>query len=84
MPFAEFALNSTKSVSTSFSPFYVLYGREPTLPTELAVRRVTDCKVESVVQFVSRMAEIVRDVKFTLAKTSSAMSRSANRHRRAV
>lgn len=48
LPFAEFSLNSTKSASTKYSPFFVLYGREPTLPVDLAVRAVTDCKVEAV------------------------------------
>ena len=38
----EFALNSTKSASTGYTPAMVLYGREPVLPVEHAVRDVTD------------------------------------------
>ena len=41
----EFALNSTKSAATGYMPAYVLYGREPVLPLEHAVRSVTDCPV---------------------------------------
>ena len=41
----EFALNSTESTSTGHTPAYVLFGREPVLPLEHAVREVTDCPV---------------------------------------
>ena len=42
LPMAEFALNSTKSISTGHTPAFVVYGREPTLPMEHALRAVTD------------------------------------------
>ena len=45
LPLCEFALNSTKSAATGYTPAYVLYGHEPTLPLEHAVRSVTDCPV---------------------------------------
>ena len=38
LPMCEFALNSTKSASTGYTPAYVLFGREPVLPLEHAVR----------------------------------------------
>ena len=38
----EFALNSTKSASTGYTPAMVLYGHEPVLPVEHAIRDVTD------------------------------------------
>ena len=41
----EFALNSTKSASTGYTPAMVLYGREPVLPVEHDVRNVTDAPV---------------------------------------
>ena len=41
----ELALNSTKSASTGYTPAMVLYGREPVLPVEHAVRDVTDAPV---------------------------------------
>ena len=43
LPLREFALNSTKSASTGYTPAVVLYGRKPVLPVEHAVRYVTDC-----------------------------------------
>ena len=45
LPLAEFALNSTKSAATGFTPAIVLYGHEPVLPLEHAVCKMTDCPV---------------------------------------
>ena len=45
LPLCELALNSTKSSSTGYTPAMVLYGREPVLPVEHAVRDVTDVQV---------------------------------------
>ena len=42
LPLCEFALNSTKSASTGYTPAMVLYGHEPVLPVEHAIRDVTD------------------------------------------
>ena len=38
----KFALNFIYSFSTGISPAYVVFGHEPTLPLEHAVRAVTD------------------------------------------
>ena len=45
LPLCEFALNSTHSASTKQSPAFVVFGREPNLPLEIAVRDVTDSQV---------------------------------------
>ena len=45
LPLCEFALNSTKSAAMGYTSAFVLYGREPVLPLEHAVRSVTDCPV---------------------------------------
>ena len=45
LPLCEFALNSTKSASMGYTPAIVLYGCEPVLPVEHAVRDVTDAPV---------------------------------------
>ena len=45
LPLYEFALNSTKSAAMGYTPAYILYGHEPALPLEHAVRSVTDCPV---------------------------------------
>ena len=37
LPLCEFALNSTPSASTKQMPAFVVFGREPNLPLEVAV-----------------------------------------------
>ena len=69
----EFALNSTKSAAMGYTPAFVLYGREPMLPLEHAVCKVTDCPVASVSDKVSHMQQTVELVKHALNKTAAAM-----------
>ena len=73
LPCAEFALNSTPSVSTGFSPAYVLFGCVPNLPLETAVRALTDVPMALVVDYISRMSEVVNTVRTTLGKAVQAM-----------
>lgn len=51
---------------------------------EQAVRRLTDCKVDSVVTFVQKMQQVHSDVKQQLARASQQMATYANKHRREV
>ena len=73
LPCAEFALNSTPSVSTGFAPAYVLFGHVPNLPLENAIRALTDVHIASVVDHVSRMSEVVNTVRTILGKAVQAM-----------
>ena len=52
LPAAEFALNSTCSASTGYSPSFILYGCEPVLPFEHAVYALVDVKTASVADHV--------------------------------
>ena len=45
LPLCEFALNSTCSASTKQPIAFVVFGREPNLPLEIAVHDVTDSRV---------------------------------------
>ena len=51
----------------------MLYGCEPMLPLEHAVRKVTDWPVTSVSDKVSHMQQTVELVKSALNKTAAAM-----------
>jgi hypothetical protein len=55
---AEFAINSTKSVSTGQSAFDIVFGRTPTFPFDRSVSEFVDCKVESTREFVGRLADV--------------------------
>ena len=67
------SLHLTKSATTGYTPAFVLYGREPILPLEHAVCKVTDCPVASVSDKVSGMQQTVELVKRTLNRTAAAM-----------
>ena len=51
----EFALNSTISSATGYSPFQLNYGHDPALPIDVALANLRDCKVESTVEYIYRM-----------------------------
>ena len=42
LPFTEFAINSTISQSTGYSPFFMLYGQEVPLPFNHALANPSD------------------------------------------
>ena len=56
-----------------YTPAFVLYGHEPILPLEHAIRQVTDCPAASVSDKVSHMQQTVELVKRALNKTAAAM-----------
>ena len=55
LPLCEFALNSTYSASTKQSPAFVVFGREPNLPLDIAVCNVTDSWVQAAVDRITSM-----------------------------
>ena len=80
LPLYEFALNSTKSAATRFTPAYVLYAREPYLPLEYAVHSITDCPVQAISDRVAGMQATVDLVHSAVACATEAMSVQANKH----
>ena len=46
LPFTEFAINSTISQSTGYSPFFILYGQEVPLPFNHALAKPSDITMQ--------------------------------------
>ena len=84
LPTCEFALNSTRSATTGFSPAYIVFGREPVLPLEHAVRVITDGPVQSVTNRVANMQSTLQLVRSAVSRAATYMADYANRHRREV
>ena len=66
------------------SPFVVLFGREPTLPLDLAMTKLSNCTAEAVSDFISSQKKNFSDIHMALAKTNDSMAHSTNKHYRNV
>ena len=75
-----FALNSTVSVSHGKSPFAFLFGREPSLPLDLAMPKLSNFTIQAVFKFISSQEKSFSDVGMALAKTNESMVCSADQH----
>ena len=54
LPTVEMVINSLPNSSTSFSPFYLNYGREPVMPVQL-LETSEKISTESVSSFIQRI-----------------------------
>ena len=80
LAFATFALNSTVSMAHGKSPFAVLFSREPTLPLDLAMTKLSNCTVQVVSGFISSQEKSYSNVHMALANGNKSMAYSANKH----
>ena len=80
MPTCQFALNSTHNASTGISPAYVLFGHEPNLPLEHAVRVVTDRPVSSVTDCVANMESTLWLVQSAVTSSAAYIADYANQY----
>ena len=75
LPFVIFAYNTNQQSSTKFSPFKILYGRDPLLPTEIELPK-NQLNREEIVEFI--WPKIKEMVKNNLDKAQSRYAQNYN------
>ncbi|KAJ0522029.1 putative nucleotidyltransferase, Ribonuclease H [Helianthus annuus] len=84
LPQAEFAYNRSCHKSTGKSPFFIVYGRNPFTPLDLAPptdmsRLSTDGEIRA-----AQIQDIHQQVRAQIAKHNLQYQEAANKHRRAI
>ena len=67
LPILEMVVNSLPNRSTSYSPFYLMYGYHPVLPVEL-LKGDKSPNVETLSKFLERAQEVRRQVRVQMEK----------------
>lgn len=80
LPFAQFVMNSAKHVSTGYSPFYLMYGFEPAVPSTLDTGDAS--KVKCTMDMLAEMAASLRMAQHNLEKALRQQQKQANKRRR--
>lgn len=78
LPLAEFAMNSSESAATGYSPFFLLYGRTPVTPLSLAV---PDKQAKEIPTLVAGLHAALEEARNAIAKLHDAIKRAANKQR---
>ena len=83
LPYALFAYRATVQASTAESPFFLLYGRDPRLPIELALSPPAECYHTHLDDYKSRMIQAMSQA-WTQAKKmiGKAQQRQKTQHDR--
>jgi hypothetical protein len=80
LPLAEFALNNHTSASTGYSPFYLNYGRNPSL-TDYSPREVANPSAEDLSQHIQQTLTHAKEI---LGKAQKQQKIFADQNRREV
>lgn len=76
LPYVTFAYNSSRHDTAGYSPFFLLYGREPSLPLDTLLPDATPLTTE-----YARDAVAHADVARQVARAKLAASQSSQKHR---
>ena len=83
LPYAQFAMNNSRSMSTGLTPYYLNYGRHPRTPlTAWQAAVQTGNRVPGAVAYRQRIADALAHAKQCLTKSQAAMKKAADRKRR--
>ena len=85
LPMIEFSINTMKSATLGFSPFYATYGVEPSIPEQwmLPLSKI-DAEITPVSEFAEHLEHIYRLCKDASLQASENALRKLNQHRRDV
>jgi hypothetical protein len=79
LPAAEFAINSSPNESTGFSPFELMYGKNPECPINLTDKEIRVPSAEDTVKKISEAISIARE---NIIRSQLNQKRHADKHRR--
>ena len=83
LPMVQFVVNSSPSVVTGYSPFFLNYGYHPVTPLEMMRDRV-ESTVESTEDFLNRMQTVFASAKKQMEKSQNQMKQQSNKRRKDV
>ena len=72
------AYNATKHDTTGFSPFYLMFGREPNLPVDLVFGLDNGERNKSISSYVKNLKELLKFA-YTIAGTATKICQSRNK-----
>jgi transposase InsO family protein len=78
------AINSAVSVSTGYSPYYLMFGREPNLPWNLISTHNNDSALQSVHDMITAMHNTLSSARQHLQRAQQQQAKAANKHRRPI
>lgn len=82
LPFVEFNYNNTINQSTGYSPFYLCYGYNPTVPMFLLQPYQQRSEVQSVDEWIELMKKTNESAKSNIQQAIQKQSQQANKHRK--
>jgi hypothetical protein len=84
LPFAEFAYNNANQDSTGFSPFYLNYGFNPTIPAVFHQTKTPDGKNPSSVYFLENIQKAIGIAKENLLASQQRQKTYADKKRQDI
>jgi hypothetical protein len=82
LPFVQFAYNTAVQATTGYSPFYLLYGREPVMPLDVIGNRKTTDIAENTPELVLRLEEARSTARRNIDQVQQRMKARYDAHRR--
>ena len=79
LPAAEFAINSSPNESTGFTPFELMYGKNPECPINLTDK---ETRVPSAEETVKKITEAISIARENTIRSQLNQKKQADKHRR--